>query len=214
MATLANLIAQFKREWRAGNNARVQLECHAGQAWLSLHLHVQHPPPHQDARPRRQPGPSRLRRRARRAALRAKANAETNTAEVAVAVAYADTDLSTEKDVDVNNVEGSNTEEVADITEKVIYHNTLWITFLQILLQLYKLSIMKPQSQFNPIQLYKLLNNIQFNWVLKQGLGLTVIKVVMFEMCFALTCNINLFSLSHHPTNANCVEKLSDPEEL
>ena len=108
---------------RVGNNARVQLECHAGQAWLSLHLHVLHPPPHQDAFPRRQPGPSRLRRRARRAALRAKANAETNTAEVAVAVAYADTDLSTEKDVDVNNVEESNTEEVADITEKVIDHN-------------------------------------------------------------------------------------------
>ena len=126
MATLTNLIAQFEREWRAGNNARVQLECHAGQAWLSLHLHVQHPPPHQDARPHRQPGPSRLRRRARRAALRAKANAETNTAEVAVAVAFADTDLSTEKvvDVNVNNVEETKTEEVADITEKVIDPNS------------------------------------------------------------------------------------------
>ena len=119
MATLTNLIAQFEREWRAGNNARVQLECHAGQAWLSLHLHVQHPPPHKDAR---QPGPSRLRRRARRAALRAKANTETNTAEVAVAVA--DTDLSIEKVVDVNNVEETNTEEVADITEKVIDPNS------------------------------------------------------------------------------------------
>ena len=109
MATLTNLIAQFEREWRAGNNARVQLECHAGQAWLSLHPHVQHPPPYQDACPRRQPGPSRLRRRARRPALHSKANAETNTAEVAVAVAYADADLSTEKVVDVNNVEETNT---------------------------------------------------------------------------------------------------------
>ena len=47
MANLDYLINQFRQEWRAGKDARVQLECHAGHAWLSLHLHVQYPPPPQ-----------------------------------------------------------------------------------------------------------------------------------------------------------------------
>ena len=45
------------------------MECYAGQAWLSLHIHLPQQPPHRQHLQRRQ-GPSRLRRRARREAAR------------------------------------------------------------------------------------------------------------------------------------------------
>ena len=75
MANMNNLIAQFQSEWRPGNDARVHLKCHAGQAWLSLHLYVQHPPLHQEPRHLRQPGPSRFCRRGKAAPEAADARA-------------------------------------------------------------------------------------------------------------------------------------------
>ena len=67
----SDLFEQFQRLWRAGTNARLNLECHAGQAWMSLHVHLPYPP-HQEQQQhhRGRPGPSRLRRRARRAKAR------------------------------------------------------------------------------------------------------------------------------------------------
>ena len=55
------------RELQSGQDARLHMECHAGQVWLSFHLHVDPPPPKQQQQHRRHYGPSRLRRRARRA---------------------------------------------------------------------------------------------------------------------------------------------------
>ena len=71
----SDLFAQFQLLWRAGTNARLNLECHAGQAWMSLHVHLPCPPRQQQQQQhhRGRPGPSRLRRRARRAKAREKA---------------------------------------------------------------------------------------------------------------------------------------------
>ena len=65
---LRNCFDKFQSIWQAGNNARLHLECHAGQVWIHLQLHLVQPPP---PPPKLKPGPSRLRRRARRAEARA-----------------------------------------------------------------------------------------------------------------------------------------------
>ena len=68
--TLSNLLKNFKETWQAGKDARLFLECHAGQVWMNLHLRLSHPPPPPKHHQPRKPGPSRLRRRARRAEAR------------------------------------------------------------------------------------------------------------------------------------------------
>ena len=80
--TMKELFAKFQHFWRSGKDAHLSLECHAGQAWLNLRVHLPHQP-HQ--RPQqRKPGPSRLRRRERRAQARAAAvNAAAENPEVA-----------------------------------------------------------------------------------------------------------------------------------
>ena len=90
---LANFLSKFCKEWQAGTDARLYVECHAGQAWVSLHQPLGHlpPPPNSSRRP---PGPSRLRRSARRALARAAASATTvpsATAEIAVQTDDAET---------------------------------------------------------------------------------------------------------------------------
>ena len=81
---LNTFLAKFCKVWQAGTDARLLIECHAGQVWVSLHQHILHPPAPPQKHPRR-PGPSRLRRRARRAEARAAATAvAASTAEVAV----------------------------------------------------------------------------------------------------------------------------------
>ena len=86
---LTNFLAKFRNEWQAGTDARLVIECHAGQAWIHLHQPLgYHPSPPHKHHPRR-PGPSRLRRRARRAEARKAESATPKetpalTAEVAV----------------------------------------------------------------------------------------------------------------------------------
>ena len=67
----SEIFSKFQHFWRAGTNARLSMECHAGQVWMSLHVHLPSPLPQkqQQHHPRR-PGPYRLRRRARRAKAR------------------------------------------------------------------------------------------------------------------------------------------------
>ena len=67
-AAMQELFANFQQFWRSGKDAHLSMECHAGQAWLQLRVHL--PQPHQQQKPRR-PGPSRIRRRARRTEARA-----------------------------------------------------------------------------------------------------------------------------------------------
>ena len=78
-ANIANTVKLFQEYWRAGTDARLHLECHAGKVWMNLEVHLTCPPPppppsqHGSQRPRQ--SPSRLRRRARRAEARAAAKA-------------------------------------------------------------------------------------------------------------------------------------------
>ena len=67
--TLDNLLKSFQETWQAGKDARLFLECHAGQVWTNLQLRISHPPPPKHHHPLK-PGPSCLRRRARRAEAR------------------------------------------------------------------------------------------------------------------------------------------------
>ena len=71
---VTEVVKKFQEFWQAGKDARLNLECHAGQVWLHLQVHLPQPPPpqRQQCHPPRQ-GPSRLRRRARRAEARSKA---------------------------------------------------------------------------------------------------------------------------------------------
>ena len=74
-AEMQDLFSKFEHLWHSGKDAHLSLECHAGQAWLCLRLHL--PNRHQDSKQhhdrQRKPGPSRLRRRERRAKARAAA---------------------------------------------------------------------------------------------------------------------------------------------
>ena len=59
----SDIFSKFQYLWRAGTNARLNFECHAGQVWMSFHVHIPNAPPHQQQQHhRRRPGPSRLRR--------------------------------------------------------------------------------------------------------------------------------------------------------
>ena len=80
MTEVEELYATFQKFWRTGKNARLNVECHAGKVWASLHVSVPQSPPSPQQQYRhhlpRRPTPSRLRRRARRAAARAHAAVE------------------------------------------------------------------------------------------------------------------------------------------
>ena len=97
---LDTFIQKFRNLWKSGLDARLNMECHAGQAWVGLHLRLGHGPGplHQSVLPkisRNRDTPSRQRRRARRAAAReekaAKATIENPTkAEEAVQEIFAE----------------------------------------------------------------------------------------------------------------------------
>ena len=88
---LQDFIVTFCTKWRAGTNARMVVECHAGQAWILLHKSLGYPPllPQYDRQPpqpqtHHKASPSRLRHRAKRAQAFAAASAATKTAKAAV----------------------------------------------------------------------------------------------------------------------------------
>ena len=70
---LAYILDKFREIWRNGKDARIAVECHAGQAWMSFHHRLPSPPPSSPQSSHRRPSPSRIRRRARRALARAAA---------------------------------------------------------------------------------------------------------------------------------------------
>ena len=76
MTEAEELFGTFFKLWRAGKNAHLNIECHAGKVCATLRVNLLRPPhlpPQQHHQSHRRVGPSRLRRRARRAALRAQA---------------------------------------------------------------------------------------------------------------------------------------------
>ena len=76
---LNSFVQKFYSLWNTGNDACLNLECHAGKAQIHLQLNLQlqpqqrQQPPPPPQQPRRHLGPSQLRRRARRELARAAA---------------------------------------------------------------------------------------------------------------------------------------------
>ena len=75
---LESFLTKFRSLWNSCFDAHLELDSHAGQAWVSLRVHLGHapgplqPPDHISHPPNStRNGPSRQRRRARRAAARA-----------------------------------------------------------------------------------------------------------------------------------------------
>ena len=75
------LVKNFKQLLKSGRSAHLDADCHAGQAWIGLHVRLGHVHDHEHGL-RTRNGPSRQRRRMRRAAARQQA------AEEAVKVFY------------------------------------------------------------------------------------------------------------------------------
>ena len=71
---LDSFVLKFKHIWRSGFDAHLDLECHAGQAWVGIRVRLGHEHGLQSPgilpSTRNKNSPSRLRRRARRAAAR------------------------------------------------------------------------------------------------------------------------------------------------
>ena len=70
MNELNSFIVKFKNLWRSGQDAHLDMGCHAGQAWVGIHVQLGHVAGHQPPNKRNKNTPSRQRRRARRAAAR------------------------------------------------------------------------------------------------------------------------------------------------
>ena len=82
---LETFVQKFHQLWSAGHSAHLDLEAHAGRAWVGLRVQlghapgILHPQPHPQPSPKvhkHKDSPSRQRRRARRAAARQQASAE------------------------------------------------------------------------------------------------------------------------------------------
>ena len=70
---LDSFVQKFHQLWNAGLNAHLNLDAHAGNAWVSLHLQLGHAPGplhHHQPVPTFVPGGARIRRREKRAAAR------------------------------------------------------------------------------------------------------------------------------------------------
>ena len=82
MTELDTSVKKFHQLWKTGQNAHLDLESHAGVAWVGLRVQLGHAPgpQHHQVHPqfsdKNKESPSRLRRRARRAAKRNAENAE------------------------------------------------------------------------------------------------------------------------------------------
>ena len=63
------LVKNFKQLLKNGRSAHLDADCHAGQAWIGLHVRLGHVRDHEHGL-RTRNGPSRQRRRMRRAAAR------------------------------------------------------------------------------------------------------------------------------------------------
>ena len=90
MTMAAELFKVFQTYWRAGLDARLNLECHAGKVRMNFQVQLNHPPPplspyhsqHVPPPPHQRPrqSPSQVRRSARCAEARAAARAAVNEA--------------------------------------------------------------------------------------------------------------------------------------
>ena len=72
IAELESFIFKFNHLWKTGQDARIDIHSHAGNAWIGISLNLGQYPGHQGCQdpPRKNVSPSRIRRRERRAAAR------------------------------------------------------------------------------------------------------------------------------------------------
>ena len=76
---LNSFIHKFNQLWRSGKSAHLNIDTHAGEAWVGLRVRLGHAPVHQEVyhnKSRTRDSPSRHRRRVRRAAAREVVEAE------------------------------------------------------------------------------------------------------------------------------------------
>ena len=74
------LVNNFKELWKSGRSAHLDLDTHAGQAWIGLRVRLGHAhQPHHEHQSRTRNSPSRQRRRLRRAAARQEATEQVAT---------------------------------------------------------------------------------------------------------------------------------------
>ena len=112
-AELDSFIFKFKHLWRAGCDAHLDINTHAGQAWVGLHVRLGHAqrPHHQNLYTnvnKARNGFSRQRRRERRAAQRKQAEEATTNESTEV----------TEEVIDTNNTEKVAAEEVDTVSSR------------------------------------------------------------------------------------------------
>ena len=115
VSELDNFVSQFKNLWRSGLDSHLDLECHAGQAWVGIRVRLGpgeplHIPPQRKFRD----NPSRQRRRARRAAARQQEGAE----EAHQEAEQVDTDGAVEAEQSVVSIEKQD-----NVNAKVIENN-------------------------------------------------------------------------------------------
>ena len=70
MDELNSFIIKFKHLWRSGQDAQLDMQCHAGQAWVGIRVQLGHEAGLQIPKNINRNTPSRQRRRARRVAAR------------------------------------------------------------------------------------------------------------------------------------------------
>ena len=62
MTEATEIFCKFQELWRAGTNARLSIECHAGKAWINLYVQPNQSPGPQYQQHHRRKGLSRVRR--------------------------------------------------------------------------------------------------------------------------------------------------------
>ena len=109
------LVKNFKQLLKSGRSAHLDVDCHAGQAWIGLHVRIGHVHDHEHG-PRTRNGPSRQRRCIRRAAARQQAAEEASA--VSSNAEKATTDIVLTKNLDVTEeVTETKIEEINDEIE-------------------------------------------------------------------------------------------------
>ena len=135
VSELDKFILQFKHLWRSGHNAHLNLECHAGQAWVGIRVRLGQEPGLQTQKKTCKNSPSRQRRRARRAAAKcAKGDhqAEEALEDDQLDVTKAEKAANKEKAVKASDVENEVEDEFcrnAEFTEGVLDENSVTFNF-------------------------------------------------------------------------------------
>jgi hypothetical protein len=115
------LVNNFKQLWQSGRSAHLDIDTHAGQAWIGLRVRLGHQAgPHHQQQVHSKTGarnsPSRQRRRIRRAAAREKAAEEVvrNESQVDIAAVEANGNKETDHEETTEQSEASMTGQVTD----------------------------------------------------------------------------------------------------